>query len=332
MLPVGTPFGFYNAPVSKALLVITGAASTLNILLPVLKIQTLIDSGILNYIHNSYIIRGLLRCLCYSNGRNLFFGSFLLYNFRIFEHRYGSKKYFDYILASTVLGAGLQCALMLTQDLKMEDFPTGPFWMIFSLFVPFYLSIPSVNSSSFFRSIPLTGKLFTYMMGLQMLLSNKGTFLSGASGMIAGVLCHFNVFYIQRWLIVPRAISNVCSRMFGSLFQTATVDSTETPQGATLEIQRQIRMDELDQQMWNLQQIDTTQRRPIIGNPFFGPAVAGPSETNRSAASTQQPTTEVSEEQIQQLIEMGFTRYAVLQALTASNNDISIAMNILLAE
>ena len=34
----------------------------------------------------------------------------------------------DYILASTVIGAGLQCAIMLSQDLRTEDFPTGPYY------------------------------------------------------------------------------------------------------------------------------------------------------------------------------------------------------------
>ena len=44
-----------NAPVSKALLVITGATSTLNVLFPLLNIQAFNNSGILNYIENSKV-------------------------------------------------------------------------------------------------------------------------------------------------------------------------------------------------------------------------------------------------------------------------------------
>lgn len=332
MFPGGTPFGFYNAPVSKALLVITGAASTLNVLFPLLNFQTLIRSGTLNYLQDSKILSGILRSLCYSNGKNLFFGSLLLYNFRIFEHRYGPKRFADHILASTIIGAGLHYVIMLTRHLKIEDVPTGPFWVIFSLYVPFFLSIPSVNSSSFFGLVPSTGKVFTYIFGLQMLLTSKGAALSGLCGIIAGVVCHFNIFYVKRWLTVPRAISSVYSRIFGNLFHSPAPDNAERLQGATLEIQRQIRMDELDQQMWNVQQMNVTRRWPVIGSPFSGTAGAAPTNTNRSAEPIQQPTMEVSEEQIQQLIEMGFTRYAVLQALTASNNNIATAMNILLSE
>lgn len=80
---------------------------------------------------------------------------------------------------------------------------------------------------------------------------------------IAGVVCHFNIFYVKRWLTVPRAISSVYSRIFGNLFHSPAPDNAEGLQGATLEIQRQIRMDELDQQMWNVQQMNVTRRWPV---------------------------------------------------------------------
>ena len=51
---------------------------------------TLIFSFLLNF----QILIGILRSISYSNGKNLFFGSLLLYNFRKFEHLYGSKRYF----------------------------------------------------------------------------------------------------------------------------------------------------------------------------------------------------------------------------------------------
>mgnify|MGYP002803415264 FL=1 len=332
MFPGGAPFGFYNAPVSKALLIITGATSTLNVLFPLLNIQTFSNSGTLNYLQNSKILIGILRSISYSNGKTLFFGSLLLYNFRKFEHLYGSKRFFDYILASTIIGAGLQYVIMLNRHFRVEDVPAGPFWMIFSLYVPFFLSIPSVNSSNIFGLIPSTGKLLTYIFGLQMLVTSRGAALSGLCGIIAGMVCHYNIFYIKRWLTIPPAISSICSRIFGNLFRSAAPESADGLQGATLEIQRQIRLDELDQQLWNMQQTNVVRRRPVIGNPFSATAGDVPTGSNRSVGVAQQPTTEVSEEQIQQLIEMGFTRYAVVQALAASNNDIATAMNILLSE
>lgn len=43
------------------------------------------------------------------------------------------------------------------------------FGIIFSLFVPFFLSVPATGSSNFFGLIPVTGKLLTYIIGLQVL-------------------------------------------------------------------------------------------------------------------------------------------------------------------
>jgi hypothetical protein len=80
---------------------------------------------------------------------------------------------------------------------------------------------------------------------------------------IAGVVCHFNLFNVKRWLRIPPTISSICSRIFGNLFHSAATESSEGRQGATIEIQRQIRMDELDQQMWNLQQTNVVRRRPV---------------------------------------------------------------------
>jgi hypothetical protein len=48
---------------------------------------------IFSFLLNCQIIIGILRSLSYPNARNLFFGSFLLYKFRKFEHLYGSKRF-----------------------------------------------------------------------------------------------------------------------------------------------------------------------------------------------------------------------------------------------
>lgn len=75
---------------------------------------------------------------------------------------------------------------------------------------------------------------------------------------------HFNIFYVQRWLKFPDIVSHFCSRIFGRFFQSsAPAHEGNVPHGATLEIQRQQRMDELDQQMWRLQEMNLTRRRPV---------------------------------------------------------------------
>ncbi|XP_046853777.1 ubiquitin-associated domain-containing protein 2-like [Xenia sp. Carnegie-2017] len=324
MLPDGTPFGFYNAPICKALLFITGTASTWRILFSSVKLQSLLpESNVLNHFLHSQIFTNIVRFLCYSSAKNLFFGTILLYKFRMFERRYGSTKFADFILRSTAIGAVFQYGVLLyTERFVIDDFPTGPFWMVFSLYVPFCLSVPFVSFSNFFGIFPISGKLFTYILGMQMLSTSKAAMLSGLTGIIAGAISYFNILYVESWLKFPSFLSNVFSKLFDYPPTSRTVDTLERPQGATLEIQRQIRMDEIDQRMLNLQQANL--EMPSSFSELMN--------ANRDPQQYQQPATEVSEEQIQRLIEMGFTRDAVFQALTLSNNNIAMAMNILLSQ
>lgn len=345
MFAGGTSLGFYNAPVSKALIIITGAASAVNIFLPIVKIQS--NAELFHYFQNSNILRGLFRPFYFSNLKNLFFGSLLLYSFRIFEHRYGSTKFANYLLASTIIGAGLQYTVLHVlpnQDINIGNVPTGPFEIIFSLFVPFFLSVPSVDSSMFGGLVPGTGKLLTYIVGLQMFLVSRGGLFSGISGLAAGVMYRLNILYVQSWLKLPDTVSHLCSRIFGVFFHSSAPAHEGKIHGATLEVQRQQRMDQLDQQMWRLQEINRTRRRPVIVD---NPANAGRAhgqgypdvlidDHNMAAVADDQediqhPAAEVSEDQVQILIEMGFTRQAALQALAASNNNLAVAMNILLS-
>lgn len=84
------------------------------------------------------------------------------------------------------------------------------------------------------------------------------------------MVCHFNILYVKRWLVVPSAISRICSRIFGNLFSSDAPEHAEKLQGATLEIQREIRMDELDQQMWSLQPMNVPRRVPVcIQHPYI---------------------------------------------------------------
>ncbi|KAJ7378265.1 Ubiquitin-associated domain-containing protein 2 [Desmophyllum pertusum] len=128
--------------------------------------------------------------------------------------------------------------------------------------------------------------------------------------------------------------------------------------GATLEIQRVQQMEHYEQQTLRARMGHLRNRDPPrVGQGYAdvlvppaggggwlwggGPANNLPPPVNDwqgrhpdvdNANIPQQPTVEVSEEQVQTLVEMGFSRLAVLHALTTSNNDITVATNILLSQ
>ncbi|KAJ7378214.1 Ubiquitin-associated domain-containing protein 2 [Desmophyllum pertusum] len=108
MFPGASSTGFYHAPLSKGLLVLTGTASFFNILFASSARHFLPGNPLLQIVRNSKLWQVLSSSLYYSSTRNLICGSFLLYSFRIFERRFGSKRYASYIFSTTVIAIGLQ--------------------------------------------------------------------------------------------------------------------------------------------------------------------------------------------------------------------------------
>lgn len=54
-------------------------------------------------------------------------------------------------------------------------------------------------------------------------------------------------FGIHRWLVIPRVVARACDATFGRLLRSQP--PAQGPIGATLEIQRQQQMEQLEQQM-----------------------------------------------------------------------------------
>lgn len=361
MFPGASSTGFYHAPLSKGLLVLTGTASLFNILFASSTRNLLSSTPWIQIVRNSKLWQILSSSFYYSTTRNLICGSFLLYTFRIFERRFGSKKYASYIFSTTVIAIGLQ----LTTISALKHFghevglpPSGLFGMVYATLVQYFCDIPASDAVTFL-GLPISGKILIYSMALQMLLSNKESLLAGICGMVAGLIYRFNLFQVQRWLKLPEFLSSAVSRAFGNMFVSEEPPVQPYAMGATLEIQRQQQMEHYEQQAMRAARMGHLRNRgparvgqgyadvlvPPAGGWMWG-AAAAPNhpgaplndwQANRqsdddNANLPQQPAVEVSEEQVQTLVEMGFSRLAVLHALTTSNNDITMATNILLSQ
>ncbi|KAG7279920.1 hypothetical protein CRUP_021553 [Coryphaenoides rupestris] len=255
---------------------------------------------------------GRLVCL---DLKDTFCCSLLIYNFRIFERRFGTRKFASFLWGTWVLSAYtdilLAQAVYFLFDHEVEELPAGLLSPVFSLFVPFYLSIPREPVTQVLGRIPITNKTLVYIVGLQLLTSSPFMWLLALSGLISGGL-YYNVLWLQRVLFVPVWLSKIGPEPTG-----------ETPlgMGATLDIQRQQRMDLLDQQLL-LAEYNQARRhaqpQPRHTHPSPPPQ---PSPLDHSPAA---------EEQVARLVEMGFSRMDALEALRASNNDINMATNFLL--
>lgn len=296
------------------------------------------------------LLCGRLVCL---DVKDSFCSSLLIYNFRIFERRFGTRKFASFLFGTWCLSALMDYllaqAFQFLSDYEVEELPAGLLAPVFSLFVPFYLSIPRMPVTQILGQIHITNKSLVYIVGLQLLTSSPFMWLLALSGLISGGLYHSNVLRLQKLLFVPAWVSRLGHYILEPIFSSSQ-PSNETPigMGATLDIQRQQRMDLLDQQLLLAQYnearrnarhqpqaglLQWTRLFPSLRHRGQNRPPVQPRPQTQTHASTQPPLLDnspVAEEQVARLVEMGFSRVDALEALRASNNDINMATNFLL--
>ncbi|XP_041055401.1 ubiquitin-associated domain-containing protein 2 isoform X2 [Carcharodon carcharias] len=302
--------GLYKAPLSKSLMVILSTlAFILTVPLQQYQQYFIYNLQAIKQDHEIWrIISARTVCL---DLKDLFCSCILIYNFRIFERRYGSRKFASFLLGSWVLSAVMDLllveALQHTLDVSVSILPSGFLGPIFALFVPFYFSIPSVQVTQILGRFSITNKTLVYIVGLQLLTSSTTIWILALSGLFSGIVYHYNVLKVQQLFSVPKWVTRCASFTLEPLFSSA--DPThETPigMGATLEIQRQQRMELLDQQLMLAQLNQNNRRRRWQGglinwNRLFPPLRNRfPSNNQQQESEPNRPSTTaaVSEEQI----------------------------------
>ncbi|KPP57626.1 hypothetical protein Z043_124629, partial [Scleropages formosus] len=121
---------------------------------------------------------------------------------------------------------------------------------VFALFVPFFHSIPRVQVTQILGQLSITNKSLVYIVGLQLLTSSPFMWIVALGGLGAGELYLGDVLGVQRFLRVPGFVARACSRTLEPLLSGSEPNrEAALGMGATLDIQRQQRMDLLDQQI-----------------------------------------------------------------------------------
>ncbi|CAI9623959.1 unnamed protein product [Staurois parvus] len=155
-----------------------------------------------------------------------------------------------------------------------------------------------------------------------------------ASGLISGFWYKKNVLSVQQVLYIPNGIAKIFSHTVEPIFSSAEpVGEASIGMGATVDIQRQQRIELLDQQIMLSQISQLGRRRQEQGGMFVWNRLFPPLRQRQvvnQAEPQAPPPPPAPEEQVAQLMEMGFSRDDVLTALRASNNDVNLATNFLL--
>ncbi|XP_038075387.1 ubiquitin-associated domain-containing protein 2-like [Patiria miniata] len=357
--------GFYKTPVSKGLLIGIGCLST-SLLIMGPRYQQLFSYTIESLTQKLEIWRLLTSKLAFLDPKNLLLGLVLMYNFRVFEKRYGSTKFASYLFANGVMTACLElAALFAFHNYHHGNIPIywtpGPTGVVASLFVPFVCDVPYISGQNVFGHL-LNGKWLVYIFGLQLVSHSTQSCIVVGCGLLSGLLYRLNVLYLQSWLRIPNPLARLSAALLGPLLRSSPPREGPLPMGATLELQRQQRMELMEQRMIMAQFRQQAQARgaassvrPTISAPL-GRGTAGSlasvfrQRQNRTSSSGDTPDTEpgsaphssqppasrdfssVPEEHVQQLTDMGFNRSAVVQALLATHNNVPMATNLLLQD
>uniref|UniRef100_A0A8C6N376 Ubiquitin-associated domain-containing protein 2 n=1 Tax=Mus spicilegus TaxID=10103 RepID=A0A8C6N376_MUSSI len=319
--------GLYKAPLSKSLLLVPSALSLLlTLLLPHCQKFFVYDLHAVKHDLQIWrLICGRIICL---DLKDAFCSGLLIYNFRIFERRYGSRKFASFLLGSWVLSALFDFILVEAVQYSLgvtvaSDLPSGFLAPVFALFVPFHCSIPRVQVAQILGPLSITNKTLIYILGLQ----------------ISGMCYDRKVLQVHQVLRIPGRMAEFFSWALEPIFSSSEPTSeARVGMGATVDIQRQQRMEQLDRQLMLSQFAQVRRQRQQQGgminwNRLFPPLRQrrninyqdGPRSEQRAS-----PPLEVSEEQVARLMEMGFSRGDALEALRASNNDLNVATNFLL--
>ncbi|KAF3361132.1 hypothetical protein VdG1_00741 [Verticillium dahliae VDG1] len=192
---------FTNAPVTRALVIGLVSSSVVASLFDVKHyFYILVDSHFWQY---RQFWRMLSYQLCYTNSSEALFASMTLYQLRILEQVWGSRKYASFIVVSGLLTAVIP-PLLLTVFLRpltaglFNYMPAGPTPIIFAILAQYHAIIPHIYryrvatssanpSGDSFTGITLSDKSYKYALALQLALFQwPGSVLGALVGWVVG--------------------------------------------------------------------------------------------------------------------------------------------------
>jgi len=260
----------------------------------------------------------------------------LIYQFRIFERRMGTAKFLSFTFLSTLLSISFQMLILMMypgfDNESLNRMAPGPYSYVFSLFVQYFMYIPKLQRYNILGA-EFSEKTLIYLWGLQLLfVRGRESLLTGICGVLAGFLCLNEKMPFSKFSW-PEPL-----KRFGKGYLEPLLSSDPRRNEMHERFRQQQRMTNMNRaaQMLRAQghhaqnnaqnargyQVD--QLIPGPGAMFGGP---GPDLNMGMPAPNAPPIAPPSEENIEQLTAMGFSRDQVIDALRRNNNDISRAAN-----
>ncbi|KNC81918.1 hypothetical protein SARC_05769, partial [Sphaeroforma arctica JP610] len=238
------------------------------------------------------ILRAVTHSFIWKNSAELIMGSSLLYNCRILERLWGSRKFGFFVGFVLVTNTALQLLYLGVYGRNVSPgeaavLASGPYGITFANIIQYYLDIPAMKHVKVMGFL-VTDKLLTYLIAIQLLVAFlPSTAVPVSAGLLAGVIYRLPGLGLDQMSVPPALAASIS--VVGSVFYS----NPARPQGETL--------------------LGT--RGPQSRTNIRGPA----------------PIAFVADETaVDQIVSMGFSREQAVAALRRSNNDAQRATHFLL--
>ncbi|KAG0012544.1 hypothetical protein BGZ81_001498 [Podila clonocystis] len=226
MLAAG-PSGFYNAPTTKALLLIIGGLSLLS---SIFQIKTDFHLQLVPHLTTHHQFWRLISShFVFSTSTEVLFGGLIIYHLRIIERLFSPGKYAAFQFVSAILCTFLNIAVLVSGSaLGLNILPAGPYGIIFASLYQFYTLIPVMYEFKVF-GIAFTDKIFMYVLGGQLIVSHlPGSIASSACGLLAGAIYRSDFAGTRRWRF-PAPIVRLADKFLVPIFSSSpAIRSTAT--------------------------------------------------------------------------------------------------------
>jgi len=285
------PSGFYNAPITKCIVLGTGMFSLLMSVFGMKKAFAITNAH--SVIYSFHIWKLFTNNFYFSSPVETVIGLTLLYNFRIFERQMGSLKFAAFTLATSGIAVLVNLATLVL--LSHQEIVSGPYPLIFSALVLYYFEVPPATRFRF-CGISASDKLLTYLFAVQLLFSHSlGSICAGFTGIVAGMAYRLDAVPFKK-LAFPMSV--------GKWFSKWILPWIQSPPKPTI---------------------------PRVGAVQTPNSVAGIFNNGGTAPANVQPVAQPPDEAVvTQLMDMGFPREEVVRALLRANNNVLVATNVLL--
>ncbi|GAB9467266.1 hypothetical protein Gpo141_00004618 [Globisporangium polare] len=310
--------GFYGAPVTYALSLAVGAASSASLIFDQGRLFILERDAILNRLQYWRLFSNQL---AFHHGIAVSFGLYIIFQFRIIERQLGSRKFGSLLMFVLLITSGLELAALVSSPALARQIPGGPYALLGALFVFFNKYIPKLYPRNFsFSGLNFSDKSSTYLLMMVVLGRNPRTLLQFVPGALLGVL------FSSTPLAKLRLPTFLCSLfgLFHPLFDVVPASAVALQrQRRVLEAQRRLGVRN-NQPNMPAGQGFRDQLLPGAGGMMGGGGGGGALLPPHMAA------TPPSEDAIQQLMALGFDRERSIAALQTTSNNVEAAANRLL--